>query len=194
MFISKYCKSFKIADDPFDKPPCRGCSSYLTEPYIKCAECGPSHFLLCLQVNMSHTCHTHAWVFSESLFVSKPHNLTDGNFCFQCFTKGFEYKKHKSDHRYEIMVSDSKFAVSSNCVFDFKFLHENRPLTSPYWSLDGRHRRKWLCWRPSWTAALETGEWPQIWISQSLLSAVEIVMTADFYLFCKFVICWWKKV
>uniref|UniRef100_A0A8C9XP44 Transcriptional adaptor 2A n=1 Tax=Sander lucioperca TaxID=283035 RepID=A0A8C9XP44_SANLU len=58
--------------DPFDKPPCRGCSSYLTEPYIKCAECGPSPFLLCLQ----------------------------------CFTRGFEYKKHESDHKYEIMTSD----------------------------------------------------------------------------------------
>uniref|UniRef100_A0A8C4NYB3 Transcriptional adapter n=1 Tax=Dicentrarchus labrax TaxID=13489 RepID=A0A8C4NYB3_DICLA len=61
-----------FGNDPFDKPPCRGCSSYLTEPYIKCAECGPSPFLLCLQ----------------------------------CFTKGFEYKKHESDHKYEIMTSD----------------------------------------------------------------------------------------
>uniref|UniRef100_A0A3Q3WUG4 Transcriptional adapter n=1 Tax=Mola mola TaxID=94237 RepID=A0A3Q3WUG4_MOLML len=61
-----------FGNDPFDKPPCRGCSSYLTEPYIKCAECGPSPFLLCLQ----------------------------------CFTRGFEYKKHESDHRYEIMTSD----------------------------------------------------------------------------------------
>uniref|UniRef100_A0A8D3C128 Transcriptional adapter n=1 Tax=Scophthalmus maximus TaxID=52904 RepID=A0A8D3C128_SCOMX len=39
-----------FGNDPFDKPPCRGCSSPLTEPYIKCAECGPSPFLLCLQV------------------------------------------------------------------------------------------------------------------------------------------------
>uniref|UniRef100_A0A3Q0RKM0 Transcriptional adapter n=1 Tax=Amphilophus citrinellus TaxID=61819 RepID=A0A3Q0RKM0_AMPCI len=61
-----------FANDPFEKPPCRGCSSYLTEPYIKCAECGPSPFLLCLQ----------------------------------CFTRGFEYKKHQSDHKYEIMTSD----------------------------------------------------------------------------------------
>ncbi|MEQ2232927.1 Transcriptional adapter 2-alpha [Ilyodon furcidens] len=61
-----------FANDPFDKPPCRGCSSYLTEPYIKCAECGPAPFLLCLQ----------------------------------CFTRGFEYKKHESDHKYEIMTSD----------------------------------------------------------------------------------------
>uniref|UniRef100_A0A671TFD2 Transcriptional adapter n=1 Tax=Sparus aurata TaxID=8175 RepID=A0A671TFD2_SPAAU len=61
-----------FGNDPFDKPPCRGCSSYLTEPYIKCAECGPSPFLLCLQ----------------------------------CFTRGFEYKKHESDHKYEIMTSD----------------------------------------------------------------------------------------
>ncbi|TNN62094.1 Transcriptional adapter 2-alpha [Liparis tanakae] len=61
-----------FGNDPFDKPPCRGCSSLLTEPYIKCAECGPSPFLLCLQ----------------------------------CFTKGFEYKKHESDHKYEIMTSD----------------------------------------------------------------------------------------
>ncbi|XP_016405784.1 transcriptional adapter 2-alpha-like, partial [Sinocyclocheilus rhinocerous] len=58
--------------DPFDKPPCRGCSSYLVEPYIKCAECEPSPFLLCLQ----------------------------------CFTRGYEYKKHQSDHKYEIMTSD----------------------------------------------------------------------------------------
>ncbi|KAG7266437.1 hypothetical protein CRUP_030660 [Coryphaenoides rupestris] len=61
-----------FGSDPFDKPPCRGCSSYLTEPYIKCAECGPTPFLLCLQ----------------------------------CFTKGFEYKKHESNHKYEIMTSD----------------------------------------------------------------------------------------
>uniref|UniRef100_A0A8C5U415 Transcriptional adapter n=1 Tax=Malurus cyaneus samueli TaxID=2593467 RepID=A0A8C5U415_9PASS len=39
-----------FSSDPFDKPPCRGCSSYLTEPYVKCAECGPPPFLLCLQV------------------------------------------------------------------------------------------------------------------------------------------------
>ncbi|KAG8520190.1 Transcriptional adapter 2-alpha [Galemys pyrenaicus] len=39
------------------------------EPYIKCAECGPPPFFLCLQ----------------------------------CFTRGFEYKKHQSDHTYEIM-------------------------------------------------------------------------------------------
>uniref|UniRef100_A0A670Z4C8 Transcriptional adapter n=1 Tax=Pseudonaja textilis TaxID=8673 RepID=A0A670Z4C8_PSETE len=58
--------------DPFDKPPCRGCSSYLAEPYIKCAECSPPPFLLCLQ----------------------------------CFTRGFEYKKHQSDHSYEIMTSN----------------------------------------------------------------------------------------
>nr|XP_061797361.1 transcriptional adapter 2-alpha isoform X3 [Nerophis lumbriciformis] len=61
-----------FGNDPFDKPPCRGCSTYLAEPYIKCAECGPSPFLLCLQ----------------------------------CFTRGFEYKKHQSDHKYEIMTSD----------------------------------------------------------------------------------------
>ncbi|KAL7986959.1 hypothetical protein Chor_005878, partial [Crotalus horridus] len=40
-----------FTDDPFDKPPCRGCSSYLAEPYIKCAECGPPPFLLCLQTS-----------------------------------------------------------------------------------------------------------------------------------------------
>uniref|UniRef100_A0A8C8C6R1 Transcriptional adapter n=1 Tax=Oncorhynchus tshawytscha TaxID=74940 RepID=A0A8C8C6R1_ONCTS len=44
----------------------------MVEPYIKCAECGPSPFLLCLQ----------------------------------CFTRGFEFKKHESDHKYEIMTSD----------------------------------------------------------------------------------------
>ncbi|KAI2582547.1 TADA2A isoform 3, partial [Pan troglodytes] len=58
-----------FSNDPSDKPPCRGCSSYLMEPYIKCAECGPPPFFLCLQ----------------------------------CFTRGFEYKKHQSDHTYEIM-------------------------------------------------------------------------------------------
>nr|XP_027806125.1 transcriptional adapter 2-alpha isoform X4 [Marmota flaviventris] len=61
-----------FSSDPSDKPPCRGCSSYLMEPYIKCAECGPPPFFLCLQ----------------------------------CFTRGFEYKKHQSDHTYEIMTSD----------------------------------------------------------------------------------------
>ncbi|KAG9329966.1 hypothetical protein JZ751_028500, partial [Albula glossodonta] len=38
-------------NDPYDKPPCRGCSSYLVEPYIKCAECGPTPVLLCLQTS-----------------------------------------------------------------------------------------------------------------------------------------------
>uniref|UniRef100_A0A8C7N2N7 Transcriptional adaptor 2A n=1 Tax=Oncorhynchus kisutch TaxID=8019 RepID=A0A8C7N2N7_ONCKI len=61
-----------FGNDPSDKPPCRGCSSILVEPYIKCAECGPSPFLLCLQ----------------------------------CFTRGFEFKKHESNHKYEIMTSD----------------------------------------------------------------------------------------
>ncbi|KAF6097518.1 transcriptional adaptor 2A [Phyllostomus discolor] len=61
-----------FSSDPSDKPPCRGCSSYLMEPYIKCAECGPPPFFLCLQ----------------------------------CFTRGFEYKKHQNDHTYEIMTSD----------------------------------------------------------------------------------------
>ncbi|CAB1348973.1 unnamed protein product, partial [Coregonus sp. 'balchen'] len=61
-----------FGNDPSDKPRCRGCSSNLVEPYIKCAECGPSPFLLCLQ----------------------------------CFTRGFEFKKHESDHKYEIMTSD----------------------------------------------------------------------------------------
>uniref|UniRef100_A0A674EN19 Transcriptional adapter n=1 Tax=Salmo trutta TaxID=8032 RepID=A0A674EN19_SALTR len=61
-----------FGNDPSDKPPCRGCSSNLVEPYIKCAECGPSPFLLCLQ----------------------------------CFTRGFEFKKHESNHKYEIMTSD----------------------------------------------------------------------------------------
>uniref|UniRef100_A0A8C6TFH0 Transcriptional adapter n=1 Tax=Neogobius melanostomus TaxID=47308 RepID=A0A8C6TFH0_9GOBI len=61
-----------FGNDPFDKPPCKGCSSHLTEPYIKCAECGPSPFLICLQ----------------------------------CYTRGFEFKKHQSDHKYEIMTSD----------------------------------------------------------------------------------------
>lgn len=41
----------------------------------------------------------------ESVFFSKPLNLTDVILYFQCFTRGFEYKKHRSDHRYEIMVS-----------------------------------------------------------------------------------------
>ncbi|XP_063484790.1 transcriptional adapter 2-alpha isoform X2 [Symphalangus syndactylus] len=40
-----------FSNDPSDKPPCRGCSSYLMEPYIKCAECGPPPFFLCLQTS-----------------------------------------------------------------------------------------------------------------------------------------------
>ncbi|XP_043910836.1 transcriptional adapter 2-alpha [Protopterus annectens] len=68
-----------FGNDPFDKPPCRGCSSYLMEPYIKCAECGPPPFLMCLQ----------------------------------CFARGFEYRKHHSDHKYEIMTSDFPILDSS---------------------------------------------------------------------------------
>ncbi|XP_061427196.1 transcriptional adapter 2-alpha isoform X1 [Lethenteron reissneri] len=37
------------AVDPFARPPCPGCSSYLVEPYIKCSQCGPPPLLLCLQ-------------------------------------------------------------------------------------------------------------------------------------------------
>lgn len=47
-----FCLLHDAVGDAFDKPPCRGCSSYLMEPYIKCAECGPPEFLLCLQVNI----------------------------------------------------------------------------------------------------------------------------------------------
>lgn len=90
-----------ISDDPSDKPPCRGCSSYLTEPYIKCAECGPSPFLLCLQVNRSQKL--------LNLPADKPSPTETKHFVsLQCFTRGFEYKKHQSDHKYEIMVSEIK--------------------------------------------------------------------------------------
>lgn len=100
-FVSK----LSISDDPFDKPPCRGCSSYLTEPYIKCAECGPSPFLLCLQVSM--------WQMYKNIVGALVYfQSTQSDWyqtCFQCFTRGFEYKKHESDHRYEIMVSQTIF-------------------------------------------------------------------------------------
>uniref|UniRef100_A0A803VTB2 Transcriptional adapter n=1 Tax=Ficedula albicollis TaxID=59894 RepID=A0A803VTB2_FICAL len=43
-----------FSSDPFDKPPCRGCSSYLTEPYVKCAECGPPPFLTSLPFLRHH--------------------------------------------------------------------------------------------------------------------------------------------
>lgn len=196
--MSKYCKSFKISDDPYDKPPCRGCSSYLTEPYIKCAECGPSHFLLCLQVNMSHTCHTHVTHMHE---CSQSHCLFLNLTILLMETFASSVSPGDLNTRSIKVITDMKswyeiqvcwfVQLCTDC--DFKFLFELRPPTSPYWSLDGRHRRKWLYWRPSWTAALETGEWPQIWISQSLLPAEKIGMTVDFDLFCKFVICWWRK-
>ncbi|XP_041456499.1 transcriptional adapter 2-alpha-like [Lytechinus variegatus] len=32
-----------------DQPPCPGCSSFLMEPYIRCATCGPPKIDLCLQ-------------------------------------------------------------------------------------------------------------------------------------------------
>ncbi|KAI8491403.1 Transcriptional adapter 2-alpha [Branchiostoma belcheri] len=35
---------------PMDRPPCPGCSAYLKEPFIKCAQCKPP-ILLCLQTN-----------------------------------------------------------------------------------------------------------------------------------------------
>uniref|UniRef100_A0A8C6DPH0 Transcriptional adaptor 2A n=1 Tax=Moschus moschiferus TaxID=68415 RepID=A0A8C6DPH0_MOSMO len=41
-----------FSSDPSDKPPCRSCFSYLMEPYIKCAECDPPPFFLCLQCLM----------------------------------------------------------------------------------------------------------------------------------------------
>lgn len=112
--------------------------------------------------HVAHTCHTRAHTCSrgQGWFA----NLSpDGNLSFQCFTRGFEYKKHKSDHKYEIMVSDSSVPFRpirlQRCTLSFNFRNDNRPRTSPSWSLGGRRRRKWLCWRPSWTAALGTGEW-----------------------------------
>lgn len=73
----------------------------------------------------------------ESVFISKPLNLTDVIFYFQCFTRGFEYKKHRSDHRYEIMVSVlnmlfvffSQNVPNSTLNLEF-FRNENRPQTS----------------------------------------------------------------
>lgn len=73
-------KTPALSDDPFDKPPCRGCSSYLTEPYIKCAECGPSPFLLCLQVSMHHMC-------TNVSSVPKSVSVTKVTFCFPVFHK-----------------------------------------------------------------------------------------------------------
>ncbi|XP_030078182.1 transcriptional adapter 2-alpha isoform X4 [Microcaecilia unicolor] len=49
--LSPKSAATSIRYDPCDKPPCRGCSSYLMEPYIKCADCGPPPFLLCLQTS-----------------------------------------------------------------------------------------------------------------------------------------------
>lgn len=118
--------SFVVSGDPFDKPPCRGCSSYLTEPYIKCAECGPASFSLCLQV--------HAPVLLKSPFISKLLSLTNTILCFQCFTKGFEYKKHKSDHRYEIMVRDLSvmfYQSVSNNTFILSFFSIKTDLEFP---------------------------------------------------------------
>lgn len=175
-----------ISDDPFDKPPCRGCSSYLTEPYIKCAECGPSPFLLCLQVSLwqMYTNIAKALVYSQT-------TQSDWNqIYFQCFTRGFEYKKHESDHRYEIMVSKAIFfyAIVSNtkshrlthslCILLLLYT-ENRRQTSLCWSLGGRHRRRWLCWRQSWTVALETGECFQRWFVANTCSLYLLVRWAQ---------------
>lgn len=37
------------------------------------------------------------------------------------------------------------------------FTSARRHQTSLYWSLDGQHRKRWPCWRQSWTVVLETG-------------------------------------
>lgn len=71
----------------------------------------------------------------ESVFISKPLNLTDVILYFQCFTRGFEYKKHRSDHRYEIMVCvfSMLFVFQSvpNSTLNLEFFcNENRPQTS----------------------------------------------------------------
>nr|XP_054775658.1 transcriptional adapter 2-alpha-like [Lytechinus pictus] len=54
-----------------EQPPCPGCSSFLMEPYIRCATCGPPKIDLCLQ----------------------------------CFSKGWEDGKHRSNHDYEIITN-----------------------------------------------------------------------------------------
>ena len=37
------------------------------------------------------------------------------------------------------------------------FISSYRHRTSPYWSPVGRLRKRWPCWRQSWTVVLETG-------------------------------------
>ncbi|XP_078229922.1 transcriptional adapter 2-alpha isoform X4 [Callithrix jacchus] len=99
-----------FSNDPSDKPPCRGCSSYLMEPYIKCAECGPPPFFLCLQ----------------------------------CFTRGFEYKKHQSDHTYEIMVEFCSCCPGWSAMARSQLMTTSASQTSDFPVLD-----------PSWTAQEE---------------------------------------
>ncbi|XP_072024859.1 transcriptional adapter 2-alpha-like [Amphiura filiformis] len=46
-----------LTDD--QRPPCPGCSTYLMEPYIRCAKCGPPHLQICLQ------CFSRGWEDSK---------------------------------------------------------------------------------------------------------------------------------
>lgn len=46
----------------------------------------------------------------------------------------------------------------TDCTLIIPAVSPDRRQISPCLSRDGRLRRRWLCWRLSWTAALETGQ------------------------------------
>lgn len=67
--------------------------------------------------------------------------LTDLILYFQCFTRGFEYKKHRSDHRYEIMVSVLRVLFSQSVpsrTLNLEFLQWKQtsdfPVLEPGWT------------------------------------------------------------
>lgn len=73
-----------------------------------------------------------------ALFYSS-NNLIEIESSFQCFTRGFEYKKHESDHRYEIMVGQeiwSALATESVTCDKLKICLQTSdfPVLEPGWT------------------------------------------------------------
>jgi len=89
---------------------------------------------------------------------------------FQCFTRGFEYKKHQSDHKYEIMVS--KNSCCSLVLHEPLFEHTSSCVTSSQTS-------DFPVLEPGWTAQEE----------MALLEAVMDCGFGNWWVVCHFVFC-----
>ncbi|XP_071504060.1 transcriptional adapter 2-alpha-like [Diadema antillarum] len=78
-----------LAFDPqsMDHPPCPGCSSFLMEPYIRCAICGPPKLDICLQ------CFSKGWENSKHQNIHDYEIITNS---FSLFESNWSAKEEMS--------------------------------------------------------------------------------------------------